>query len=68
MCKCEKEDKPPIGVIPPKFSIHYQNRYDELIGAVRQYEEKGREVPQHWIKELCMIAEIQNISIRYYKP
>lgn len=52
-------DKPPIGLIPKKFSEHYGKRHEEIRMAIYRYlsHTEPMKIPIEWVEEYNEIVE-----------
>lgn len=45
--------KPPIGLLPRR--IHTRRRVDDILRAMRRYNEVGKRIPNVWFEELDVL-------------
>lgn len=54
----EQKDRPPVGIMPRW--LHREKRTNEIIAAMKRYNEFGKKIPAEWFIELCeLFAEIR---------
>ena len=53
---------PPLGLIPKQNWD--QKRCDDIIAAIKRYQDAGKSIPQEWMIELCSLEHCLRFEIQ----